>query len=493
VIFTSPRFVAFLAVLLAVLAFLGPRPWKLRILAVASCFFYAAWDWRYLGLLLFVSVVDYWAAWKINLSAQVGPRKAWLLLSIISNLGVLGCFKYYNFFIENFNYLLEAVGLRLPAVDVLLPAGISFYTFKTMSYTIDVYRRQLEPCRSWLNYATFITFFPELIAGPIVRASVFLPQMDRDIGPTSHRLLVGVSLFIQGLLKKLLIADRLAVVADPIFNSPQTYSAVTLWCGVAAYTIQIYCDFSGYSDMAIGTAKMIGYDLPENFRMPYLSANITEFWRRWHITLSNWLRDYLYIPLGGNRNGTLGTYRNLMVTMLLGGLWHGASWNFVLWGGLHGVGLGVHKWWHDRNGGLSTTPPWTGRLLTLLFVMVLWVPFRAQNFESTWIMLGGMFGVSGQAGGVWWPEWLAWCTALMVLGHLVGWNVERLSRGQCASEFWRKVIAGLGLKIEPCQISGAFLRPDRVSFSGIYLFSLLLLIMFYFAPMNTNPFIYFQF
>ena len=233
----------------------------------------------------------------------------------------------------------------MAAANILLPAGISFYTFKSMSYTIDVFRGSLKPCRSWLDYATFITFFPELIAGPIVRGSVFLPQMDRVIGPTMDRVASGASMFLQGLVKKLFVADRMAVVADAVFATPGIFDTATTWCGVAAYTIQIYCDFSGYSDMAIGTARMIGYDLPENFNMPYLSTNITEFWRRWHMTLSTWLRDYLYIPLGGNRHGVLMTYRNLFLTMLLGGLWHGANWTFVIWGGLHGCALAVHKVW----------------------------------------------------------------------------------------------------------------------------------------------------
>ena len=206
-------------------------------------------------------------------------------------------------------------------MSVLLPAGISFYTFKSMSYTIDVYRRRIEPCSSHLDYTMFVTFFPDLIAGPIVRASVFLPQMTRRIGPTRERLLHGGSLFLIGMAKKLLIADHVAVVANDVFASPGSWSAATAWCGLLAYSLQIYCDFSGYSDMAIGTAKMLGYDLPENFNMPYLAASVAEFWRRWHITLSEWLRDYLYIPLGGNRRGTLRTDVNLLLTMLLGGLW----------------------------------------------------------------------------------------------------------------------------------------------------------------------------
>ena len=338
-IFSSVRFFIFLAITLAILGLISRRDLKKRFLAVASCFFYAAWDWRYLGLLLVISVTDYFCAIQISETNMRKRRKAWLILSLVSNLGILGWFKYFNFFIENANALLAQFGVSISHLNILLPAGISFYTFKTLSYTIDVYRKEIEPCRSWLDYATFITFFPELIAGPIVRGSVFLPQMGRSIGPTKERLIVGFSIFLQGFTKKVFIADRLATVADPIFANPGLYSSFSVWLGVVAYSIQIFCDFSGYSDMAIGVAKMIGYDLPENFNMPYLSASITEFWRRWHMTLSSWLKDYLYIPLGGNRKGRARTYINLMLTMLLGGLWHGASWNFVLWGGAHGLAL----------------------------------------------------------------------------------------------------------------------------------------------------------
>ena len=253
-IFSSPRFFVFLFVVLALLGQRFATKTKLSVLALASCLFYAAWDWRYLGLLIFISVVDYVCAARIQGSASAIQRKLWLGMSIVSNLGVLAYFKYVNFFIDNFNLVGSRFYLHLDMMKVLLPAGISFYTFKTMSYTIDVYRRHLEPARSWMAYVTFITFFPELIAGPIVRASVFLPQMGRPIGPTARRLSVGFSVFLLGLTKKAVMADRLSTIADPIFADPRVFDAATLWCGLLAYTIQIYCDFSGYSDMAIGVA-----------------------------------------------------------------------------------------------------------------------------------------------------------------------------------------------------------------------------------------------
>ena len=419
-------------------------------------------------------------------------------------------------------------GLTVPLTDVLLPVGISFYTFKTMSYTIDVYRGQLNPCRSWLDYATFITFFPELIAGPIVRASVFLPQMERVIGPTRRRLISGASLFLLGLVKKLLIADRTGQIADTVFGTPRIFSTATVWCGVAAYTLQIYCDFSGYSDMAIGSARMIGYDLPENFRMPYLSSNIAEFWHRWHMTLSAWLRDYLYIPLGGNRHGTLLTYRNLFLTMLLGGLWHGASWNFVLWGGLHGTALAAHKlWMRFRERALPAfrprvLPGLLSWMLTLLFVMVCWVPFRSHGFADTVALLKAMTGF-GAGHYQWLPIWLIPCVALCFIGHLAGWCIEkRLGAGGLEAAVMRRVdrtpgltpahlgpLAGvrpgapfrlmdqvlgwLGVEIHSHDLSGSWLVTRKVTLAGTYFIALVLLVTLFFAPLNGNPFIYFQF
>ena len=494
-IFSSPRFFLFLATLLLLMALLGSdrREFKKRLLGVASCLFYAAWDWRYLGLLLTISVVDYVAAAKISVASDRRIRRAWLLLSIVSNLSILGYFKYCNFFINNLNGVGHLFGWHITPLHILLPAGISFYTFKTMSYTIDVYRGGLKTCRSWLDYTTFITFFPELIAGPIVRGSVFLPQMDREIGPTQERMKIGLSIFLIGLTKKVLIADRLAGIADPIFNDPGIYSALSIWFGVFAYSIQIYCDFSGYSDMAIGTAKMIGYDLPENFRMPYISANITEFWRRWHITLSSWLRDYLYVPLGGNRLGTQRTYINLMLTMLLGGLWHGASWNFVLWGGLHGSALAVHKWVlsYRKSCRIPVIHPIIGVGATFLFVSLAWVPFRARSFGDTLLMFKTMMGLSNGNGATWIPEALFWCLPPVLIGHLVGVMIEK--DVVKIVNIFRYCLNLCGLNINNDTISGYYVVWNRATTLGIYLLSLWIFVLFFFASTNTSPFIYFQF
>jgi alginate O-acetyltransferase complex protein AlgI len=491
-LFTSPRYILFLLGTLVLLAVIPSKNAKKHALLAASCFFYAAWDWRYLGLLLTVSVIDYYAAARIAATDIRSLKRRWLLVSIVSNLGILGYFKYCNFFIENFNSLTSMFGFMVPGINVILPAGISFYTFKTMSYTIDVYRGSLKPCYSWLNYATFITFFPELIAGPIVRGSVFLPQMDRVIGPTTGRVVSGAGMFLLGLVKKLFIADRMAAIADPVFAMPGVFDTLSVWCGVAAYTLQIYCDFSGYSDMAIGTARMIGYDLPENFNMPYLSTNIAEFWRRWHMTLSAWLKDYLYIPLGGNRRGTLFTYRNLFLTMLLGGLWHGASWNFVIWGGLHGCALAVHKVWTKHFSKRVSIPAGFGWMMTLLFVMLCWVPFRCRSLGDTVTVVKAMVGLKAGCYG-WTPIWLLYCAALCAAGHLIGWCVENRMDRKPAMWLIDKLCEWLGLEIEDRGISGPYAVWRRVTVAGAYTVMMILLMLYFYAPLIMNPFIYFQF
>ena len=491
-VFSSLRFFGFLFVLLAVLALPFSRERKKNILAVASCLFYAAWDYRYLALLILISVIDYICAARIYATDVVSTRKRWLWFSVVSNLAILGYFKYVNFFIDNLNGVLAPAGVHFNALHVLLPAGISFYTFKSMSYTIDVYRGHIEPAKSQLDYTTFVTFFPELIAGPIVRASVFLPQMEREIGPTWSRLSVGASIFLLGLTKKLLVADQLATVADPIFATPEIFSSRTIWMGVLAYTFQIYADFSGYSDMAIGTAKMIGYDLPENFNMPYLATNITEFWRRWHITLSSWLRDYLYIPLGGNRKGRRRTYINLMITMLLGGLWHGASWNFVLWGALHGVALAVHKWFMDVRKNRPSMPPMFGAVVTFVFVYFCWIPFRARTFDATRVILTRMF-TAPPRGGIWYPEILAWGTLLIIIGHLLGAKLSKAASDEATSSGITRFLRRFDAALLQDPLSGWYVRLGLGTIGGSWLVTVWTASILYFGATNSSPFIYFQF
>ena len=381
------------------------------------------------------------------------------------------------------------IGVGLPALTILLPAGISFYTFRSMSYTIDVYRREIKPCTSWMDYATFVTFFPELIAGPIVRASIFLPQMTRRIGPTMDRFAVGASLFLLGLTKKIVIADRLAAPVDQVFARPAAFSASTLWLAAAGYSLQIYCDFSGYSDMAIGTAKMIGYDLPENFNMPYAARSITEFWRRWHMTLSAWLRDYVYIPLGGNRMGSRRQYLNLMLTMLLGGLWHGASWNFVLWGGLHGGALAAHRWYRSRVDPRFHLPSGVAWLMTLVFVMVCWVPFRATTFADTAQFLGGMFQI--RRGTPWSADVVVFALALVIPAHVIGLWLARTAgkEGPALTRVMRA--ASAELRVDP--ISNWSVRLGTGTVLGSFVVSLWVLFLLLSGETHSTPFIYFQF
>lgn len=440
-------------------------------------------------MLLLVSVIDYYCAVRIAATDDQRMRHLWVTFSVASNLSILGYFKYYNFFVGNLNGALAWFDLGIPLQRILLPVGISFYTFKSMSYTIDVYRREIEPCRSVMDYATFVTFFPELIAGPIVRGSIFLPQMSRRIGPTADRLAVGASLFLLGLTKKVVIADRLSGPVDQVFAQPMLFSGMTLWLAVIGYSIQIYCDFSGYSDMAIGMAKMVGYDLPENFNMPYVAGNITEFWRRWHMTLSAWLRDYLYISLGGNRKGERRTYVNLMLTMLLGGLWHGASWNFVLWGALHGGALCVHKLYGAQLGDRLRLPRSVAWLMTLLFVILCWIPFRASGLGQTAQFIRGMFTLT--QGVRWLPDAIFVGIALVVPAHFVGlWLASAIHKEQ---PLLQRLIRALSADLCHDRISNWYLRLGTRTVLGSFLVTLWVLLLLVFAETHTSPFIYFQF
>ncbi|MFO0697485.1 MAG: MBOAT family O-acyltransferase [Polyangiales bacterium] len=482
-VFSNPYYFLFLAGTLLLLALPVGVTGKKRLLAAASCLFYALWDYRYLGLLLLISLIDYVCAARIAASDSRRVRRAWLLTSIVSNLGVLGYFKYFNFFVDNLNGLLPHAH-SIPHRDILLPAGISFYTFKTMSYVIDVHRRELGRVRTWMDYTTFITFFPELIAGPIVRASVLLPQLDRDIGLTRARFATGASAFLLGFTKKS-IADHLAVMVDPVFDAPEVFDGATLAAAVLGYSLQIYCDFSGYSDMAIGSAKLIGYDLPENFDMPYASSSITEFWRRWHMTLSFWLRDYLYISLGGNRRGPFRTYVNLVLTMLLGGLWHGASWNFVLWGGLHGVALALHR----LKGTRWRLPTMAATPLTFAFVSLCWIPFRAVGLDRTLAFLSGL--ATWRGGVRWISPTLFFLAALVVLGHAIGRSLFR-TEGTRARRFDRALDA-LAASLDEGPLTGPYVRLGMGTWSGAALVFAWTLLAFLLAPVSNNPFIYFQF
>lgn len=343
--FCSWQYLLFFCGVLAVYWIL---PWprvRVWLLLGASFYFYASWNHWLACLITVTSIVDYFAARGMDVIASPRPRRVLLVGSLLMNLGFLCYFKYVNFFLESLQSALAAAGVsaQFRMLDVILPIGISFYTFEAINYTIDVYRRRIPAERDLSHFMLFILFFPHLIAGPIVRAADFLPQVGRRKRWNWFRVHVGVQLILMGLFKKLAIADHLAQFADPVFADPAAFKSSAMWMAALAYAAQVYCDFSGYTDLALGSAHLLGYRLADNFNMPYLSANIAEFWRRWHISLSSWLRDYLFIPLGGSRGGEWRTARNLFLTMALGGLWHGASWNFVVWGMYNGLLLIGHR------------------------------------------------------------------------------------------------------------------------------------------------------
>ncbi|MGH8916217.1 MAG: MBOAT family O-acyltransferase [Acidimicrobiia bacterium] len=390
--FNSLVFALFLPTLVG-LYWILPHRWRAYLLLVASYVFYGWWDVRFLSLIMISTVVDWYVSRRLDSTEGESQRRRWLLVSVISNLGMLGFFKYWNFFTDSAATLLASMGLEpnLPTLQVVLPVGISFYTFQTLSYVIDVYRKDLESEPKLTQFALFVAFFPQLVAGPIERARHLMPQL-RSL-PNSMRQIdwSGSALLVaRGLFRKVVIADGLAPLVNEVFATPGRYGSITVAAGVIAFSLQIYGDFAGYTDIARGTARLFGVDLMENFKAPYLSKGFSEFWRRWHISLSTWLRDYLYVPLGGNRNGRWRTYRNLMITMLLGGLWHGAAWGFLLWGGLHGAYLAIERWIRDRRRASTAT-----RLpVALVFgvVTLTWIPFRAPSFADGIEVLRALLG-----------------------------------------------------------------------------------------------------
>src|SRR4051812_17746426 len=463
-------------------------------LLLCSYFFYAAWDWRFLFLLMGSSALDYFVSMKLARTENPAARRRWLVLSLCANLGTIAIFKYCNFFISSAAVLLAWLGLpaSLHTLNIIIPVGVSFYTFHSMSYTIDVYRRKLEPVRSPLDLACFIGFFPQMVAGPIVRASQFLPQLRsiRRFAEVDGR--GALVLFLTGFIKKACIADGVAPFVDRYFDAPWNFTAASGWDAVLFYAIQIYCDFSGYTDMAIATAGLLGYQLPVNFRFPYFATNISDFWHRWHISLSSWLRDYLYIPLGGNRGPAWSVYRNIMITMLLGGLWHGGAWTFVIWGGLHGLALTVHRAWSHRRNVLpdakemegralsrpyvkrdatAGVPPvgpqslagWFSWLLTVYWVCFAWIFFRAVDLHHAVPVLRS-FVFLPSAGTQNLGVWMLWIVIALGIVHWLNFR-------ETFSTWWR--------------------RPPAPVFAAGYgcAFAVVLL----FIPPHYAPFIYFQF
>ncbi|WP_222845711.1 MBOAT family O-acyltransferase [Flavilitoribacter nigricans] len=442
----------------------------------ASYFFYGWWDWRFLGLIIFSTLIDFTIGAKMAIETEEDQRKKLLWLSVAINLGVLAFFKYFNFFADSLQEAVSVFGWQLSwnTMHIILPVGISFYTFQSMSYTIDIYRRDLEPEPSFLRFATYISFFPQLVAGPIVRAKTFLPQLRRDHAFNWDNLYLGLAQMLWGFFKKVAIADTLALFVDQSFGSPHHYGSLHLFIGVFFYAVQIYCDFSGYSDIAIGLARTMGYRFPVNFRTPYFSQDFSEFWTRWHITLSSWLRDYLYISLGGNRKGYWKTLRNLMITMLLGGLWHGAGWTFVFWGFLHGLYLILQRMlspaWQKLHARLRTPKVLYGGLNILIvfsLTCLAWIFFRSTSFDRALIILERMASLEG----------FSWSNVINKFAVLQG-----------------GFLIGILLLVEVSSFQLDYRR--RIIYQPVFRafsFGALLWLIALFGTFGANAFIYFQF
>tara|TARA_R110000824_G_scaffold390760_2_gene587470 strand:+ start:148997 stop:150445 length:1449 start_codon:yes stop_codon:yes gene_type:complete len=455
-----------------------PRKW---FLVAASYFFYGWWDWRFAFLLFGTTLVNYLAGLALGRLAHDGSRKFVVALTVIVDLGVLAFFKYFDFFLTSLDSLLSSLGLSrdLPFMEVILPVGISFFTFQGISYVVDVYRRQIPAEKSLLDVMLFKSFFPQLVAGPIVRAADFMPQLHQPARLTRDHVSIGVVLILTGLAKKMVIANYLATeIVDPVFFDPTAVGALDLLVGIYAYAIQIYCDFSGYSDIAIGIAALLGYRFLANFDQPYRASSLQDFWRRWHISLSTWLRDYLYIPLGGNRHGELMRYRNLFLTMFLGGLWHGAAWTFIFWGSFHGAMLGVEQWvrrrWTKSGSGLQqgSLDAWLASALsqvlgvfwTFHLVCFAWIFFRADSFSTAVDYLAGFANWS--AGNEYVTPFVV---GLVGLGLLFQFTPRQLGRE-----------LAINLRELPAVILGLLL-------------GLGILVIWAVAPEGVAPFIYFQF
>ena len=441
-----------------------PRAWRPFIL-VASYFFYGWVDWRWVLLLIASSVVNTFAARVISTAPSQVTKKRALVAAIVFDLGLLGTFKYFGFFIDESNAFLDSLGLGspLPIVQIVLPIGISFFTFQAISYVVDVYRGETR-ASSLMDVAILQAFFPHLVAGPIVRANELLPQLREPRDPRTVLAGPGLFLIAGGLIKKTVVADELARnVVDPVYNDPSSFSGGEILLAFYAFAAQIYCDFSGYTDMAIGLALLLGFQLPQNFNRPYMALSLQDFWRRWHITLSRWLRDYLYIPLGGNRKGEATTYRNLMLTMLLGGLWHGASWTFVIWGGIHGGALSVERWGRGNLPGFRLPAP-VAWFVTFHVVCIAWVFFRAPNLDIAFEILGGI-GLAGPSPLVTFSMVFLVVAAIAVQAFPSGW--------------WRRAEAWV------------VARP--VAAQGIAFGALLVVADAAVGQQGVAPFIYFQF
>ncbi|MGA3049713.1 MAG: MBOAT family O-acyltransferase [Terracidiphilus sp.] len=467
-LFVEPRFFLFIAIVLLVYWSLKTNNARKSFILCASFFFYGSWDWRFACMLAGLSAGDFFFALKMSGTDNPHLRRYYVISSLTMNLSVLGFFKYFHFFVGSAIALANTLHMNLsePTIRIILPVGVSFFTFQSLSYTIDVYRREIPAVTSLRDYMMFASFFPQLVAGPIVRPKYFVPQMQEKRSVTLEEVKSALFLFLLGYIKKACIADNISPFVDKVFNHPASYSGLASINAVWLYAIQIFCDFSGYSDMAIAVAALLGFKLVLNFDAPYLAVTIQDFWRRWHISLSNWIRDYIYISLGGRSKKLWLTYRNLMLTMLTGGLWHGAAWTFVGWGGAHGAALVAHEECKRR----LPVAPWqepcrriASWFLTLNFVCITWILFRASNFGVAWIMLR-RYLLLDHGGPDTIPLWLAWLGPALLI---VQYSMRRAQ-----------------LQKRMCQ-----LQLPTFAFAYGLIWSLAIALL----PLGYRPFIYFQF
>jgi alginate O-acetyltransferase complex protein AlgI len=478
VIFPTTTFAVFFCIVLVASWLLMPHPrvWRLFIIA-ASFVFYADWNWKFVGLLAFSILWNQAIAVGIFRSKVRSQRKLLLTLGVAVDVGLLGYFKYYDFFVSSGHNVLQGIGLGFPLGirSIILPVGISFFTFMAISYVVDVYRGELEPT-SLPKFGAYLSFFPHLVAGPIVRGSELLPQLDTPRDPRRVDTSRAFYLIATGLFKKVVIANYLATnIVDAVFGAPVQHSSLETWVGVIGYSVQIYADFSGYTDMAIGLALLLGFKFPQNFDSPYAAISIQDFWRRWHMTLSRWLRDYVYIPLGGNRKGEPRTYLNLMATMLIGGLWHGAAWSFVIWGGLHGSWLAIGRWRRERGHLTDATSGWglwRQRIATFALVCFAWIFFRAgseNGLSTAWEVIKRLFDNWGAA--------------------------SPLLEGRAGLGIALAIIVGIGTQYLPARIPQAIMAwfSRRQVVVQVVVLALALMVSRTMGPQGVAPFIYFQF
>ncbi|HET8885512.1 MAG TPA: MBOAT family O-acyltransferase [Salinimicrobium sp.] len=466
-LFNSWLYIAFLVVVVLVYWFFlsNKKYYRNIFLLLISYFFYGCWDWRFLGLIFLSSLIDYFVSLKIFENA--GNKKVWLILSLACNLGLLFVFKYFNFFIESWVDLMNSVGFQTDyySLSLILPVGISFYTFQTLSYTIDVYRGVLKPVKSSVAFFAYVSFFPQLVAGPIERACNLLPQFEKIKSFNPVPFASGVKLIIWGLFKKMVIADYCAIYVNHIFSNYTQASSSELLLGAVFFGFQIYGDFSGYTDIAIGSARLLGFDLMKNFRTPYFATTLADFWRRWHISLTTWFRDYLYIPLGGSRGGLKKTIRNVWIIFLVSGFWHGANWTFIIWGGIHALFFMPYllKW--NENSFFKKFPAILGTLFTFAIVSLAWVFFRAPSVSVAYDYLKGIF--VNENSGIF--DQILWVPSLLIILFLI-----------------------LEKTIKDSEVPSIF-KFESVVFRRVFIVVTIGCILFFSLITTQNEFIYFQF